>query len=72
MEKELMADVLEEFQDQLPSYYLGWLLQNIEHFSDKEIEAVLSFLKYALQSADEDIETPRSGGSYQECRRKLE
>jgi hypothetical protein len=72
MEKELMADALECFQDHLQSYYLGWMLDNVSKLSKEQMDIGQSFFAYAYKRAGEDITVPRNGGSYQECRRSYE
>lgn len=71
MEKELMAEVLETFQDHLQSYYLGWMLDNVSKLSNGEIDIAQSFFSYAYNQAEDDIKVRRNGGSYEECRRKF-
>lgn len=63
-----MAECLEEFQDHLQAYFMGWMLDNVSK-TKEEMDTVQSFFEYAYKEAQEAIVTPRRGGSYQECRR---
>jgi hypothetical protein len=72
VEIELMAEVLEQFQDHLQSFYLGWMLDNVASKTKEEMDAAQSFFAYAYNEATEAINVRRRDGSYQDLRRKLD
>lgn len=64
MEKEKMADFLEEFSEQLGVYYTHWLLDDPYGPDDAN-----SFVGYCQRRVQEDLAAPRKGGSYLEVRK---
>lgn len=58
MEKHLMKQFLEEFQEQISIYLTKYL------FDGNHLDDVDDFVNYCLNKAKEDIYVPRRGGSY--------